>query len=343
MPRLSLKGSVEAPESNVLGMKTASGPKEVSNRILSDKEEVRQAIVRLLFSDSVAKGHLMIAQCLRLYLRTDLHSWVYLRKYKTALKEDIAILSLSPCYLKMLEQDDLLAKGSLELPNNIKTQKPRNTPSVAGSGTFMDAADGSAHGKFVAALSSDCPVKGDEETINHSDNKKGLARLLSTWFLIQLDVIAAIAGVEVISLILGTETLVHVEVKGHEFGKNSGGKPQALSNTNGSPEKRNKAGKGPLEFLFLLTVSEQSPHKGKNDAYKLDFDDHKIDNLWGKELLGKLKWGDPVYIYYPKERTKGFSSNVSSLSWMGTTAEDVINSRYPFFEITCISKFVVSR
>lgn len=45
----------------------------------TDNKENRQAIVHLLISESVAKGHVMLAKSLRLYLRASLHSWVYLK------------------------------------------------------------------------------------------------------------------------------------------------------------------------------------------------------------------------------------------------------------------------
>lgn len=48
--------------------------KDIENGIQTDKKDTRQAVVRLLISDSVAKGHLMISQSLRYYLRAGLHS-----------------------------------------------------------------------------------------------------------------------------------------------------------------------------------------------------------------------------------------------------------------------------
>lgn len=58
---------------------------EANNGTLSDKQEHHQAIVHLLISDSVAKGHVMIAQCLRLYLRVGLHSCAFPKPNKIML------------------------------------------------------------------------------------------------------------------------------------------------------------------------------------------------------------------------------------------------------------------
>lgn len=77
VPRLSSKGTMRTPENDVMRTKTSSTLKEINNDTLTDKKEYRQAIVRILFSDSVAKGHLMIAQSLCLYLRVSLHSCMY--------------------------------------------------------------------------------------------------------------------------------------------------------------------------------------------------------------------------------------------------------------------------
>lgn len=54
--------------------KLNSTAKEVDNVIPTDKQDTRQAVVRLLISDSVAKGHVMLSQSLRFYLRAGLHS-----------------------------------------------------------------------------------------------------------------------------------------------------------------------------------------------------------------------------------------------------------------------------
>ncbi|KAG8643609.1 hypothetical protein MANES_11G051180v8 [Manihot esculenta] len=321
VPRLSSKGTMRTPENDVMRTKTSSTLKEINNDTLTDKKEYRQAIVRILFSDSVAKGHLMIAQSLCLYLRVSLHSWVYLKMCKSDLREDIASLSLSPCYFKMPGQDKSIEKNGLEVLDSHRGRKPRNMLSETISGTYVGTVDVSIHDKIVTALSHDLHCKEDLDTTSQSDNRQGLRRLLQAWFLAQLDAIVSTSGVEANSLVLGKETVLHFEVKGCDFDKF---KVQA---SNESVENRKNIGEVPLEFLFLLTISGESLHAGKVNSYKLTFDKSKRDILAGMELFGKLKLGDPVSLYTLKERSpvKGFSTNISSLSWMGTTATDVIN------------------
>ncbi|KAJ9179080.1 hypothetical protein P3X46_010904 [Hevea brasiliensis] len=324
VPRLSSKEVIRTPESDVMKKKISSALKEVNNDTLIDKKEYRQAMVHILFSDSVGEGHLIIAQSLCLYLKASLHSWVYLKICSSDLKEDISSLSLSPCYFKMPGQDKPIVNNGLEVLDSHRSQKPSNMLSETISGTYMGTVDCSIHEKILVALSSDFPCKGDVDTSFQSDNRQGLRRLLQAWFLAQLDAIASASGLEANSLILGKETVLHFEVKGCDFESDRKVKVQ---DSNGSLENRKNIGEMPLEFLFLLTISGELLHGRKVNSYKLAFDESKKENSAGMELFGKLKLGDPVSLYTLKERNsvKGFSANLSSLSWMGTTATDVIN------------------
>lgn len=72
VPRLSSKESMKNPESSAPQIKNTS--KEVKGGSLTEKKGDRQAIVRLLVSNSVAKGHVMIARSLRLYFNAGLQS-----------------------------------------------------------------------------------------------------------------------------------------------------------------------------------------------------------------------------------------------------------------------------
>ncbi|KAL5840800.1 hypothetical protein ACOSQ4_013408 [Xanthoceras sorbifolium] len=320
VPRLSSKASMKSQEKNSL--KSNSISKEVNGGTLTDKKECRQAIVRLLISDSVAKGHIMIAQSLRFYLNAGLHSWVYIKGFTADLKKEIPILSLSPCHFKMLGNDKAIENG-FDALNSNKIHEKKNMLLRTSSGAIVDW---STRDEVVSALSCESSHKEDEETVCQSDNKKGLECLLHTWMLAQLDAVASNAGSEVNSLVLSNETLLHFEVNGYK--SRSYGNVQASSN--GSLEHRNKTSEPRLEILYVLTISEESLDGGKIMAYQLTLDerDRQNDNLEGADrLLGKLKFGDPVSFYSVKDKTstQGFHSNVSSLSWMETTASDVFN------------------
>ena len=73
VPRLS-REDVNSSRTNIMKSKSPLITKEVDNGNLTDKKDTTQAIVHLLTSESVAKGHVMIVEALRLYLRVGLHS-----------------------------------------------------------------------------------------------------------------------------------------------------------------------------------------------------------------------------------------------------------------------------
>lgn len=232
----------------------------------------------------------------------------------------------------MLEKDKALGIG-LELDKKI--HKTKNMLEKTSSDTDMDAIAWLAQDEVIAALSSEPSRKEDEETVYQFEDKKGLECLLHTWLFAQFNAVAANTGSEVNTLILSSETLLHFEVKRLK----SGTYAKVQESCNGS-ENKNKARGLRAKFFYVLTISEESLRGEKYNAYELTFEErdwqnNKIEAL--NQLFGKLNFGDPVSFYSVKERglTQGFNSNVSSLSWMGTTASDVINSRY--FLQNCLS------
>jgi peroxin-1 len=74
VPRVSKENvNNSRAKSNIMKAKGGSAVNEIENGN-TDKKEHRQAVVHLLISESVAKGHVMLAKSLRLYLRASLHS-----------------------------------------------------------------------------------------------------------------------------------------------------------------------------------------------------------------------------------------------------------------------------
>lgn len=251
---------------------------------------------------------------------------VYLKRCTVNLKKEIPMVSLSPCHFKMLEKDKALGIG-LELDSkNHRTKKMLEKTS---SGVYTDDGDLSAQDEIIAALSSEPSCKEDEEPVYQFENKKGLECLLHTWLLAQLNAVASNAGSEFNTLVLPNESLLHFEVKGYK----SGTYGKVPASCNGALGNKIKSRELRAEIFYVLTFSEESLHGGKNNAYELTLEaiDQQNNNTEAVcQLFAKLNSGDPVSFYFVKERgsTQGFNSNVSSLSWMGTTASDVINSRY---------------
>ncbi|KAL4387815.1 hypothetical protein GQ457_09G004510 [Hibiscus cannabinus] len=322
VPRLSSKERMKNLGNDASRMKGSSTSKEVNGGSSTDNKEFRQVIVRLLISDSAARGHIMVTRSLRLYLRAGLHSWVYLKGYNAPLKKEIPVLSLSPCHFKMVANDKALGNG-LEMLDGHKTHRTLNSLPISGSGTSLEVVNWSNHENVVAALSCEFPCQEAYDCNHQDNNKKGLECLLQAWFLAQLDAITSTAGTELNTLVLGNESLLHFEVTINDSGT------YGFVSSNGFSEKRNKTKDLPLEISYILTISEETLHNGQINAYEIELDDRnkRVDVQGGMELFGKLNLGNPVSLCSVKDRTsvKGFSTNVSSLSWMGATASDFIN------------------
>ncbi|GMN62174.1 hypothetical protein TIFTF001_031262 [Ficus carica] len=315
VPRLSAKESVKDSGKDGLRVKSNSTSKDANTAI---KQENRQAIVRILFSDSVSKGHVMIARSLRLYLRAGLHSWVYLKGCNN-LRKDIPLLSLSPCHFKMLEKSKHLEKNGLEVLDSVKSRRMKN---MLLKTNYMDVEDWSTHVEVIAAFSHESHYKKDEKSSFKANNGRGLQHLIKAWFLAQVGAISSSTGVEANSLFLGSETLIHFEVKGHSFGSQE----DAHASSDGFLENIKKTSKPVAEILYVLTIPVES-HSGGN-VYELVFDE--LSNGHGTSegaFFEKLEMGDPVSFACARERVfdDDTTTDVSSLSWMGTTVSDVIN------------------
>ncbi|PON46956.1 Peroxisome biogenesis factor, partial [Parasponia andersonii] len=315
VPRLSSKESVKDSEKDGLRVKGSSNSKNANGVI---KQEHRQAVVHLLVSDSVTKGHVMIAQSLRLYLRAGLR--VYL-KGCNYLRKDIPLLSLSPCHFKMLEKAKHLEKNGLEVLDSHKIRRTKNVLNTH-SFTYMDVVDWSTHDAVVVAFSHESHCEEDGKDNCDSENAKGLENLIKAWFIAQVDAISLSTGVKVNSLILGSETLVHFETKGYKFGSHKNMK----ASSNDILENINKTGKLPVEILYVLTIPEES-RPGEN-VYELVFEEmNKGKNDLQGPVFKRLELGDPVTFNCVRERNfdEDISTDISSLSWMGTSASDIIN------------------
>lgn len=319
IPRLASQDGMKIRENDSVRETASLSPMEVNNGVSVEKKESRNVIVRLIISDLVAKGHVMIARSLRLYLRADLHSWVYLKGCDVHSKNAVQSLSISPCHFKIISKDKALQNG-LQVLDSHKNLKTTETFPKSTSGGYMNVVD-----KVVAAISSKTPCQDSKDNGFISNKRNGIECLLRTWFTAQLDAITLNAGEEVNTLVLGTETLLHFEVKGYASvtdGLISG-------SSDGSSNNIYRNGDEPLEILYIMTISEESAHGGKVKAFELSLDDINKKNgaLEDTGLNEKLNLGDPLSLNSVKERNsiEGFTINVSSLNWMETTASDVLN------------------
>ena len=85
-----------------LRMRGSRMEKEANNGNSIDKQEHSQAVVRLLISESVAKGHVMLSQPLRFYLRAGLHSCRFFFQWWVNIFYSYYVEQPSFCHFRLL-------------------------------------------------------------------------------------------------------------------------------------------------------------------------------------------------------------------------------------------------
>ncbi|KAL7155807.1 hypothetical protein ABFS83_03G100500 [Erythranthe nasuta] len=310
-----------------LHSKSVSKEKEANNGNPIDKRDAHEVVVRVLLSESVAKGHVMLSQSLRLYLGAGIHSWVYVKRYNINAKKDIPLVSVSPFHFKMFQNDEIIENSSLDVVSNHENHKRKDAIKRISSNAEMGISDWSMHEKIIAALSCGSPRDDAEETttaIGEAHRKvgyrSGLSSLLRAWCLAQLRTIVSNSVEDVSSLVIGCKTLLHVKIKNHKLLRD--GKIQTSRSKN-----RNQAEEPSVDALYILSLAEESLHDGIH-AYELAFDKSSSDNYSSRSLdtlLGKLQVGDILFSPAAHERRADnfLSAAISSLDWMGAAPFDV--------------------
>lgn len=318
VPRLPSKESFKNHER--ANVDKDSTVKHLNDGMITDKQEYRQAIVHLLLSETVAKGHVMLSKSLRLYLRTTLHSWIYVKRCSINFKKEVPLLSLSPFRFKVSGSGSGMSLGKHNL-DDVGIRK--NHKDEKNSDNYLDIADWSVHERVVAACGNVMSSNRNEEAVTKPNSKKGLQNLLHAWWSAQLHALGSYAGEETISLVLGNESLLHFVVKDCKSGTRGKGH---TSYTESSGIRNIKEG---VDVMFVLSTSEEPMHCEKFYAYELAFDKGNLgdNNLKSPLLLGNLSLHGPINIHSVIERTskKLLNSKIASLEWMGTAASDIIS------------------
>ncbi|KAK1427175.1 hypothetical protein QVD17_15858 [Tagetes erecta] len=287
-----------------------STAKEDENGTESQLRDTRQAVVRLLISDSVAKGHVMLSQSLRCYLRASLHSWIHVKSCNTALINDSPSFVLSPCQFKMFGK--VSENGGFENRYAHWNGHKEKLLLKTSSDTQFDLTDWSNHERIITVLSDRSSGQQSEETSISSSSKNGLVVLSRAWILTQLDAILSFSKAELNSMVLGNKMLLHFQMKGIEFAR--------------PHEVRKRAADSLVDIMYVMSISEDF----LQSAYELEFSEINKMSINKKSLeffLEKLCLGEGLTLNSVRERISNKPSNlkISSLSWMGTTAADVTN------------------
>ncbi|KZV23186.1 peroxisome biogenesis protein 1 [Dorcoceras hygrometricum] len=308
---------------------SSKSKKEADNGNLNHKKD-RQLVVRILLSESVARGHIMLPQSLRLYLGARIHSWVHLEACQINVKKDIPQVSISPCHFKMYHDDKILEKSPSEVLNSQKNHNKKDLTRRISSNPDIGIGDWSMHEKIVSYLSSvSSHVKSrDINAMNEEPNMKvgyrnGISTLLSAWCLAQTETVSSNTAAKESSLVIGCKTLVHLRIKSPTLQRHV----KVTTQNNRFPKNRNQAEESSVDAIYVLSLSEESQHNEVNNAYELAFDKSSKDNYISISdvLLGKLQFGDLISFHAPHETSPDIHCSVSSLDWLGTAPADVTN------------------
>ncbi|KAH6765488.1 peroxisome 1 [Perilla frutescens var. hirtella] len=326
-PRSQFKNSKKK-----LHSRNKSNEKEANNGNHTDMGGFsHHVIVPILLCDSVSKGHIMLAQSLRLYLGAELHSWVLVKGCNVSANKDIPPFSISPYHFKMFEKDEFTENNSQEVVSNLEYHKQKDMLNNMGSNAEMGLSDWSMHDKVVATLSSGSSHDGVEGTTTktgerHSKggHRNGVSDLLRVWCLTQLDTIVSNSAEDVSSLIIGSKNLLHLKINYQRLPRNC----RIPTPSEKFLRNRNQAEETLVDILYMLSPVEESLHDKDYNSYELTFDKGSRGNYTSKSLdmlLEKLQLGDILFsrvapLILP---ANVLSAAVSSLDWMGTAPFDV--------------------
>lgn len=323
VPRLPSKVKLESSGNNMLSKK------ELNGEHLTNGKDSRYTIARLLFSESVAKGHVMLCQSLRLYLRVSIHSWIYMQRYRGDLKKDVPLVSLSPCQFVVPHT----SKGSQNtiteaLDDGFNLEGPHSTSEPVHDMRTLE--------ELFSALSDGLLDTAGREVGFPSNTKGRLKALLLAWITAQFHAINSMAGVEPTSLVLGPTTFFCFKWTS----KNCGFDGERRTSEIDSSGDTRIISESVNEILYVLNTTGDSLLGQKYSAYELSVAGDEITSIHDdlRIFLENMSLGG--FMTYDTSREHVFSlipaSTFSSLGWMGTAASEVVNSRAKIAVISCL-------
>uniref|UniRef100_A0A8R7R579 Peroxisomal ATPase PEX1 N-terminal C-lobe domain-containing protein n=1 Tax=Triticum urartu TaxID=4572 RepID=A0A8R7R579_TRIUA len=186
---------------------TEQGKEAAQKKGVSVPKRTREVVVYVLFSDSVAKGHVMLPYSIRHFISADTHSWVYVTKYTANVKKDEPIMKMCPLHFSMHEK---YVHDNSDLGGHEKDTW-RNTSIPSENSNFFQKAPNNEH-----------LLSADADSISESMSEQ--KALIKHWLIGQLKEMAFHAeNSEIISVVLPAKVLIHFEVvdgklrKGDDF------------------------------------------------------------------------------------------------------------------------------
>nr|CAD1820543.1 unnamed protein product [Ananas comosus var. bracteatus] len=208
------------------------GSKESKEVLLPSKETTTNLIVRILLLDSVAKGHVMLPQCLRHFIRAGLHSWVYVKRYCLNSRKEVPYMTLSPCRFKMIRKKKKRATDDDEIDINDRDSD---------NNFFLKE----------STLSKEILVDGDKGGDFKSQLKYEKKFLIKSWLIGQIKAISSQIGqTPLTSVVLPNQNLLHFEMIDKKLGNKTRTNLHDLTNLDSSL--------GNLEFGEAVTIDSAS-------------------------------------------------------------------------------------
>lgn len=297
--------------------------------------DIRQAICRLVFLETVARGHVMLARSLRHYIHANLHTRVVVKECTWPITKPPALL-LSPVYFRPFQnnkshkENDSDAVDRKENPIESENTNKEFDSSIKGGENI----DWIKHKDILDAFIS---IPSPEEEKQNVSNTSQSTDLLQAWIMRETSLMTKfLPGKDLGSFVVGNETVLHFELfpdLGREGQKNG----QLVANQ--SPGN----GKATDEIVFLLSVTDvnESSQSGKvhvgqpdrkslakyNQLYAIRESLLSVNSENDSTKRTEVNLGQPLRIVYEKEiYLKGSSgSSLSSLSWMETAASEALN------------------
>ncbi|XP_078428724.1 peroxisome 1 [Wolffia australiana] len=261
--------------------------------------------LHLLFSSSVSKGHLMLPELVRLYLKADVCSWVRVSGRAGHLRKDVPFMTLSPCRFKFSGRNKAAENDSAIMPEKYKSSTTVVSPLNSGT------ADWSIHEELMSYVCHECYKRSSQTPASKLEEIKCLIWL---WLVGQLKaMIAYDGGRSINSLFLSSETLFHFDLAGSDSAERRYSSPETVSP--GGIIKGMSRG----ELLFLL--KSESLSGGFQELVEFSLSSATCDSTTHQDLqpaLDKLEFGEPVSlsaIWVPPS-ARNFACTISSLSWM---------------------------
>ncbi|GER49139.1 peroxisome biogenesis protein 1 [Striga asiatica] len=305
--------------------------KEASNGDLTDNQGSHQVVVRILLSEGVAKGHIMLSESLRLYLGAELHTWVHVKRSTVSIKKEIPQVSVSPYHFKFFQKSEVSEDSGAEVSNNLENYKSKDVLQRFGPLTEMGIGDWSVHDKIVRSLSSVSFTDGGKETTTKTGNANakvvsgtGLSPLLRLWCLAQIEIVVSNSSEAVNSLVIGSKTLLHFKIRDQRLDRHG----KAKTSIKKLSRNRNQAEEPSVDILYILSLSEESQRDKDMNVYELAFENSSRKDYSSRSLdvmLRKMQLGDILFSHAKHEAPSDhvLSAAISSLDWMGTVPADV--------------------